>query len=165
MEQSAIREAIAEVARRHNLLLDPDDPLLVTLTLNELALNRIIAKQLAAIEAAQDQISAGTVQQLETAREVAGILITGAARYMADELRDIVAGHKQALLEAVASEKDKVAVIADGARRAQRLAWHGATAAIAISCILIGVVIGLTLDISGVDRGPRQRPSHTTAQR
>ena len=84
---------------------------------------------------------------------------------MADELRDIVAGHKQALLEAVASEKDNVVVIADGARRAQRLAWHGATTAIAISCILIGVVIGLTLDISGVDRGPRQRPGSTTAQR
>ena len=101
MEQSAIREAIAEVARRHNLFLDPDDPLLVTLTLNEIALGRIIARQLAAIEAAQDQISAGSAQQIVAAREIAGILITGAAQYMADELRDIIAGHKQALLEAV----------------------------------------------------------------
>lgn len=165
MDQAVIREAIAEVARRHNLLLDHDDPLLVTLTLNELALNRIIAKQLAAIEAAQDQISAGAAQQIETARDVAGILITGAARYMAEELRDIIAGHRQALLEAVETEKRQVLGIVDSARRAQRAAWQGASLAIAISCILIGVVIGLSLDISGVDSRPRPRPGSTTAQR
>jgi len=164
MDQSAISEAIAEVARRHNLLMDHNDPLLVTLTLNEIALGRIVAKQLAAIEAAQDQISAGTAQQIAAAREIAGMLITDAARYMADELRDIIIGHKQALLEAVETEKRAVAIIADGARRAQRLAWHGATVAIAISCILIGVVIGLSLDISGVGPDPRQHPD-TTALR
>jgi Transcriptional activator TraM len=165
MDQSAIKDAIAEVARRHNLLLDRDDPLLVTLTLNELALNRIIAGQLAAIEAAQDQISAGAAQQIETAREVAGVLITGAARYMAEELRDVIAGHKQALREAVEAEKRQLNAISDGARQAQRSAWHGAIAAIAVSCVLLGVAIGLSVDIGGPAIAPRPAPGSTTARR
>jgi hypothetical protein len=88
MDRAEIDRAIGEVARQHNLLLSPDDPLLVTVTLNEVILQRIIAMQLQAIEAAQDQIAAGTAQQIEAARQIAGLTITAAADYVAGELKE-----------------------------------------------------------------------------
>jgi len=69
MERAEIERAIGEVARQHNLLLSPDDPLLVTITLNEVILQRIIARQLQAIEAAQDQIAAGSAPVVGASRE------------------------------------------------------------------------------------------------
>jgi hypothetical protein len=105
MERAEIERAIGEVARQHNLLLSPDDPLLVTITLNEVILQRIIARQLQAIEAAQDQIAAGSAQQIETARQIAGIVVTGAADYVAGELRATAAALKAEWVAAVEAEK------------------------------------------------------------
>jgi hypothetical protein len=43
---------------------------------NEVILGRIMAGRLQAIAAAQDQIAAGTAQQIEAARQIAGLTIT-----------------------------------------------------------------------------------------
>lgn len=42
MNEEFISELIAEVAKKHHVLLDKSDPILVTLTLNELLLKRFI---------------------------------------------------------------------------------------------------------------------------
>jgi hypothetical protein len=55
-----IERLIGDVAKRHNLLLRPDDPLLITVTLNELLLGRALERIEAAIIASQDQIAAGS---------------------------------------------------------------------------------------------------------
>jgi hypothetical protein len=148
MERAEIERAIGEVARQHNLLLSPDDPLLVTITLNEVILQRIIARQLQAIEAAQDQIAAGSAQQIETARQIAGIVVTGAADYVASELRETAAALKVEWLAAVEAEKNQILQAAAEACQAQRLAWHAAFAIGALLCLLIGIVIGFALDLS-----------------
>jgi hypothetical protein len=149
MERAEIERAIGEVARQHNLLLSPDDPLLVTITLNEVILQRIIARQLQAIEAAQDQIAAGSAQQIETARQIAGIVVTGAADYVAGELKATAAALKADWLVAVEAEKKRILQAAAEARQAQRLAWQAALAIGALLCLLIGAVIGFALDLSG----------------
>jgi beta-mannanase len=130
------------VARKHNLLLSPDDPLLVTITLNEVILRRIIASQQQAIEAAQDQISAGAAQQLDAARQVAGILITGAADYVAGELRTATAALKSELLEAAAAQKDAAIAAAQDARRAQSMAWWAVMVIVVVLCVVLGIAIG-----------------------
>ena len=48
-----------------------------------------------------------------------------------------------ALREAVEAEKRQLTSKSDGARQAQRSAWNGAIAAIAVSSVLLGVAIGL----------------------
>jgi hypothetical protein len=159
MERAEIERAIGEVARQHNLLLSPDDPLLVTITLNEVILQRIIARQLQAIEAAQDQIAAGTVQQIEAARQIAGIVITGAADYVAGELKNIAATLKAEWFAAIDVEKKQILAAAAAARQAQRFAWQAALLVGGVLCLLVGIAVGLALDLSPTP------PATTTAQR
>jgi hypothetical protein len=148
MDRAEIERAIGEVARQHNLLLSPDDPLLVTITLNEVILQRIIAVQLQAIEAAQDQIAAGTSQQIEAARQIAGLTITGAADYVAGELKAAAVTVKAEWLAAVQAEKKQIITAAGEARRAQHLAWRAALFVGAVLCALIGVALGLAVELS-----------------
>jgi hypothetical protein len=160
MDRAEIERAIGEVARQHNLLLSPDDPLLVTVTLNEVILQRIIAMQLQAIEAAQDQIAAGTAQQIEVARQIAGLTITAAADYVAGELKETAETVKAEWLAAVRAEKKQIMTVAAEARQAQHLAWRAALFVGAVLCILLGVAVGLAVELS-----PALTPAAVTAER
>jgi len=164
MERREIEEAIGEVARKHNLLLSPDDPLLVTVTLNEAILHRLIARQTEAIEAAQDQISAGTAQQIETAREVAGLIVTGAADYVAGAVRAAMTALKEDLLATVAAQKAEALRAAEDARQAQRTAWYAAITVLVAIGVLLGVAIGLVLDV-GSGPAPTRPQTNATARR
>jgi hypothetical protein len=164
MERGEIQAAIAEVARRHNLLLSQDDPLLVMLTLNEIVLARILAKQEQTLEAALDQISAGAAQQVEAAREVAGLVITGGADYVASELRLAIAALKEDLLAASQTGKAEAGQAAERARLAQRSAWQAAMVTIAILCVVLGAMISPVM--TQFQSEPEQHPhASTTAKR
>ena len=160
MDRAEIENAIGEVARQHNLLLSPDDPLLVTITLNEVILQRIIARQLQAIEAAQDQIAAGTAQQIEAARQIAGLIITGAADYVASELNGTVAALKAEWLASIDAEKRQIVAAAAEANQAQRRAWQAAVLVGGVLCLLAGAAIGLAVELS-----PARPAAPITAQR
>jgi hypothetical protein len=141
MAQTDIERMIGEVARRHNLLLPRDDPTFVVLTLNELALEGLIAR----VEAAQDQIAAGVVQQRAAARELAERVLVGGADYVrrshaaaADELR-------AALKETLAGELAAFRRAAAEAREARRSAWLAALAATGAVCLLIGAAAAALL--------------------
>lgn len=148
MERIEIEEAIGEVARRHNILLSPDDPLLVTVTLNEVILRRLIARQNQALEAAQDQIAAGAAQQIETARQLAGLIITGASEFVAGELRSATAALQADLLAAAQRERNQAALAVASARHARRQAWVAAAVTAALLNLCLGVIIGSRLDLS-----------------
>jgi hypothetical protein len=160
MDSAEIERAIGEVARQHNLLLSPDDPLLVTITLNEVILQRMIARQLQAIEAAQDQIAAGTAQQIEAARQIAGLFITGAADYVAGELKATVAVLKAEWLAAIEAEKKQILAAAAEANQAQRRAWQAAVLVGGVLCLFAGAAIGLAVELS-----PARPAMPITAQR
>jgi hypothetical protein len=144
MERVEIEEAIGEVARKHNLLLSPDDPLLVTITLNEVILRRVLERQRQAIEAAQDQISAGAAQQIEAAKQVAGIIVTGAADYLTGEFRQAAEILKTELVAVMQGEERKALRAAEAASQAKRLAWAAALAALGIAGMLI-IALGVLL--------------------
>jgi hypothetical protein len=82
-----IERLIGEVAKRHHLLLSRDDPLLISVTLHELLLDRHLARLELALETAQRQIAATAVQQTDLARDNAAKLITAAAGYADEEIR------------------------------------------------------------------------------
>ena len=74
-----------EVARRHHLTLDEDDPILVTITLNELVLEHYEERFKALLNQSQAQLSAVSAQQEEAAKEIASRIVTGAAVYVREE--------------------------------------------------------------------------------
>ncbi len=90
MEQARFdREAlIAEVAKRHKILLDPDDPAFALITINEIVLSRAIAIVEARLEAMERRLAQISAQQAETAKAIGEAIKTAAAAYVAERLKD-----------------------------------------------------------------------------
>lgn len=79
MEQLSTKELVEEVAKRHGIVLDDKDPILVTLTLNEL----IIENYVKAVEGSISKINA---RQIEIAKLVGEEIVTKGALYLRNEI-------------------------------------------------------------------------------
>ena len=90
------------MAKRHHVLLSEDDPVLVTLTLNELILSRAIAEIEAHIQACKEQSSIAAAEHISASKALAEDIVTAGAAYLAGELHAAVAEAKAALGAAVA---------------------------------------------------------------
>ena len=90
MEQAHFdREAlIAEVAKRHKILLDPDDPAFALITINEIVLSRAIAIVEARLEAMERRLAQISEKQIEAAKAIGEAIITAGAVYVAERLKD-----------------------------------------------------------------------------
>lgn len=73
-------EIRAAVAKRHNLLLDKDDPVLVTATLCDVMFERYTAQLVGALAEVEQRGAAALSQQIETAKKAAEGLIVGASQ-------------------------------------------------------------------------------------
>ena len=83
------REAlIAEVAKRHKILLDPDDPAFALITINEIVLSRAIAIVEARLQETEQRFAHISGQQTETAKATGEAIITAGAAYVAERLKD-----------------------------------------------------------------------------
>jgi len=83
------REAlIAEVAKRHKILLDPDDPAFALITINEIVLSRAIAIVEARLQETEQRFAHISGQQTETAKAIGEAIITAGAAYVAERLKD-----------------------------------------------------------------------------
>ena len=83
------REAlIAEVAKRHKILLDPDDPAFALITINEIVLSRAIAIVGAKLEEMEQRLAGISEKQAETAKAIGEAIITAGAAYVAERLKD-----------------------------------------------------------------------------
>ena len=83
------REAlIAEVAKRHKILLDPDDPAFALITLNEIVLSRAVAIVEARLTEMEQKFTQISQKQAETAKAIGEAIITASAAYIAERLKD-----------------------------------------------------------------------------
>ena len=83
------REAlIAEVAKRHKILLDPDDPAFALITINEIVLSRAIAIVEAKLEEMERRLAQISATQTGTAKAIGETIITAGAAYIAERLKD-----------------------------------------------------------------------------
>ena len=83
------REAlIAEVAKRHKILLDPDDPAFALITINELVLSRAVAIVEAKLEGIEQRLAQISEKQVGTAKAIGEAIITAGAAYVAERLKD-----------------------------------------------------------------------------
>lgn len=79
-----------EVAIRHGVLLGENDPILVTVTLNELVLQRYVETISDQSESHQKALAATLAAHTEQSKETAGRVITDAASYVSGEVRQAV---------------------------------------------------------------------------
>ena len=82
-----IDQLIGAVAARHGFLLDRRDPVLATVTLHELVIERLLVRIDKAAEAARLEIGAGAHQHTEAVKTAASHLITRAAEYADEQFR------------------------------------------------------------------------------
>ena len=122
----ATERLIGEVAKRHDLLLSRDDPVLVTVTLNELILAEALAQLQASLGEAKHEIAASTAKQVEASKTIAEQLITAAADYAAGEIRAAVAE--------VRAANSSIPDLGPVSSSAQSICWAAAAVAIAAAC-------------------------------
>lgn len=79
---------IAEVAKRHKILLDPDDPAFALITINEIVLSRAIAIVEAKLAEMEQRLTLISEKQTGTAKAIGETIITAGAAYVAEQLQD-----------------------------------------------------------------------------
>lgn len=127
-----------EVAIRHNVLLGKDDPILVTVTVNELVLGRYLDLISDQYDEANRTLTLTLQQQVEQSKETAGKIITDAANYVSDQTRQAVA---EAVKEAAKELRQQVAEVKTASREAMasgrdaQVAKNSAT----VAAVLAGV--------------------------
>ncbi len=79
---------IAEVAKRHKILLDPDDPAFALITINEIVLSRAIAIVDAKLEEMEQRLAHTLEKHTGAAKAIGEAIITAGAAYVAERLKD-----------------------------------------------------------------------------
>jgi glutamine synthetase type III len=98
-------DLIAEVAKRHGVVLTVADPAIILATVLELHLEQATKEIGAMLQTGADQTAAATVAQVEAAKGVAQLVITRSAEWVAEqtqstmeralgELRETLAAHE-----------------------------------------------------------------------
>lgn len=145
MAALSVQELIGEVAKRHNVLLGPHDPILVTLTLNELIVAGYVDRINVALADTLDQLSGAQAQHIGAAREIASGIITRAADYGAEQIRiavdELAAGLRAGMAADVAAAREA----AETAQRARSGATWALAGAIAIVALVLGLIAGRLL--------------------
>jgi hypothetical protein len=140
-----MKELIGEVAKRHHILLSEDDPVLVTLTLNELILTRSIVEIEAHIQACKEQASVAAAEHIAASKALAEDIVTAGAAYLASELRAAVAEATAALGAAAQSIERQPGPSSD---RSASFGWvwfgAGVLLAGAISAIAVAIAWRIT---------------------
>lgn len=76
----------AEIFKRHHLAIPPDDPILVSVALNEMVLNRYLEEANERHLLANRQLTVAIQEQVEQSKATASRIITEAADYVAKEI-------------------------------------------------------------------------------
>jgi hypothetical protein len=128
-------ELAAELARDHGILIDADDPILVAALLNRRLLDEALLAVETAVNAAADRAAAASVQQTESARQIAGLVITQAGEWSADRLG-------VAAREASATMTAELTNILARVDRSRRIGVRAALAAVCVSVLLLMLLLG-----------------------
>jgi len=105
-----IDEIRKQVAIKHNVILGKDDPILVTVIINEIVLTRYLDLARQRYSDANRELTVALQQQQEQAKEVAGRIITDAADYVSKQVRTAVGeAVKSAITDASGQLRQQIA--------------------------------------------------------
>jgi hypothetical protein len=128
-------ELAAELARDHGIRIEADDPILIAALLNRRLLDEALLAIETAVNAAADRAAAASVQQTESARQIAGLLITRAGEWSADQLA-------AAAREASAMITAELSNVLARVDRSRRITVRAALAVVCVSVLLLAVLLG-----------------------
>jgi hypothetical protein len=142
VERLDIEALRAEVLQRHNIALHPDDPIFVTVVLNERVLSWYVDQMHQLLEAERDAASAGTVQQLEVAQETAEKLVTQAGAFIHTQTQEVFEEASKHLFGRIEIYSNALDVKLNVAARLQRNIIAAAGISVATLCLILGLMLG-----------------------
>jgi hypothetical protein len=140
-----VQDLIGEVAKRHNVLVDPQDPVFVAVTLNELLLAEHVQKAEAALEHAQQAMAHASSRHMETVRLTAAYLIADSSKHLADQIRGAGSALRTQLQHAVRDLVLAAEAAANEAARQRRAAQWAAAVAIGCASLVVGMAMATWL--------------------
>jgi hypothetical protein len=129
-----VQDLIGEVAKRHNVLVDPSDPIFVAVTLNELLLAEHVAKVEAALERAENALAVAASRHLEKTRWTATTLVANSSAALSEQLKAAGPALRSQLQQAVREMVLTAGAAAAEAVRQRRASQRAAAVAIASAC-------------------------------
>jgi hypothetical protein len=140
-----VQDLIGEVAKRHNVLVDPQDPVFVAVTLNELLLAEHVQKLQAALDRAERVTTHASSRHLETVRLTATHLIADSSKHVADQVRAAGCAVRTQLQHLVQQFVSAAEAAATEAARQKRASQWAAAVAIGCACVVIGMALATWL--------------------
>lgn len=104
-----------QVAIKHNVLLGKDDPILVTVTVSEMVLDRYLDLVSEHYADATRDLAVSMQQQVDQSKETAAKIITDASNYVSEQVRQAVS---EAIVEAGGELKRQIAQAHSASRNA-----------------------------------------------
>ncbi len=140
-----IERIIGEVAKRHDLLLRRDDPILVSITLHDYLLARAMARIEATVATSQDQIAASTAQahaqQLAASKRLGEQLVQAAAEHIAGEVRSAAGEAVDVIRAAVVAELTMARQTREGMRQIRTTVWWASAIALVAATVAVTLAI------------------------
>jgi hypothetical protein len=124
----------AAVVKKHNVMLGKDDPIFISVHLNELVLAEVLANMKSIATESRNESIAAVSHQVDVAKAAAAKLITQTAQYVAAEV------HRQ-----VKAALDESSAIAEKSIRLSRRAGAMAICGAAVSLVVGGAALGVFL--------------------
>jgi hypothetical protein len=134
-----------EVAKRHGTMLSKDDPIFMTVTLNELVLDSFLQRSLANSEELERRGAALMAQEVATVKGTAEKMILGAASFFVQEVRKAADGAENSVSNAIERRVAQAIAAAERAEAAKRPVYLAAALAGAAAFLTLGLAIGALL--------------------
>jgi type VI protein secretion system component VasK len=136
-----VQDLIGEVAKRHNVLVDPQDPVFIAVTLNELLLAEHVEKVQAALKRAEKAAALASSQHLEVTRRAAADLLADSSSHAGDLVRAAGSALRTQLQHLV----QQLVVVAEAssseAARQRRASQWAAAVATCCACLVAGMAV------------------------
>ncbi len=140
-----VQDLIGEVAKRHNVLVDPQDPIFVAVTLNELLLAEHVQNMQASLQRAEKATVLASSRHLETVRWTAATLIADSSKHVSDQVRAAGSALRTQLQHVVRELVVAAEAAATEAARQRRASQRAAAVATGCACLVIGMAVATWL--------------------
>jgi F0F1-type ATP synthase membrane subunit b/b' len=139
------REAIiAEVARRHGILLGPEDPILATVAIHEVVFSAYIRQVEEAVARVTEEFEGATHRALEGSRTIARDILGQAIRQGREEVQKAVQPMVEELLRELHAALERQQALVERAEGIKRVVVTAAAlTGLAVAALALLVAVGL----------------------
>lgn len=131
-------QLVAEIARTTGLRITTSDPILAAAVINEILLDKALAKLDRQVKAQADRVTLASTASVEAAKKQADLTVTKAGEWAVAQIK---AGAVEAATLVIADIRAETSKVQTASRIAVRAAWATAFCALVVVAGLAGIVL------------------------